>query len=73
MKFTASAVELYFNDCNDLLNEKAKIPIAGQGNSKVNFKSGAHNGGIKASFDENGKWISPDVARKLAIEAAKNK
>ena len=27
--FTTSVVELYLNDCNDLLNEKAKVPIAG--------------------------------------------
>ena len=27
--FFASAVEIYFNDCYDLLNNKAKIPIAG--------------------------------------------
>jgi hypothetical protein len=33
LSFTVSAVELYFNDCLDLLNEKAKIPIEGQ--SKV--------------------------------------
>ena len=28
--FHASAVELYFDDCFDLLNKKYKIPIAGQ-------------------------------------------
>ena len=27
--FHASAVEVYFDDCYDLLNKKAKIPIAG--------------------------------------------
>ena len=29
VSFHASAVEVYFDDCFDLLNKKAKIPIAG--------------------------------------------
>ena len=37
LSFTVSAVELYFNDCLDLLNGKAKIPIEGQ--SKVKKSS----------------------------------
>lgn len=38
MKLRASAVELYFNDCNDLLNGKAKVPIVGA-QSKVKSSS----------------------------------
>ena len=56
LSFTASAVELYFNDCNDLLNGKAKIPIAGQGAAKSQPISS------QANYDENGKWISPAAA-----------
>jgi hypothetical protein len=51
-------VELYFNDCNDLLNEKAKIPIAGLG-AKTTVKKSYHTGGVEAQFDEKGKWIAP--------------
>jgi kinesin family protein 11 len=62
LKFTASAIELYFNDCNDLLNEKKKIPIAGQTKSKgTSFRQGAHTGGINAQYDEKGKWIPPNI------------
>lgn len=60
LSFTASAVELYFNDCNDLLNNKATIPIAGQ-SSKTHFKGSAHCGGLQAQFDEKGKWVPPDL------------
>jgi hypothetical protein len=35
-KITISAVELYFDDCYDLLNKKIKIPISGFG---LNVKS----------------------------------
>jgi len=64
LKFTASAVELYFNDCNDLLNNKSKIPIAGQGKSKVTPKQCYHSGGVNAEYSAKGKWISPELQRE---------
>ena len=45
--FHASAVEVYFDDCFDLLNKKAKIPIAGQSKIKMKSKKG-NNGGYPA-------------------------
>ena len=61
-KFSASAIELYLNDCNDLLNSKAKIPIAGMSSVKgISFQTGTETGGLKANYDENGKWVAPDI------------
>ena len=54
--FTTSVVELYLNDCNDLLNEKCKIPIAGM--SAIKGKS-YNPRDFKVDYDENGKWVPP--------------
>lgn len=43
LTFHASAVEVYFDDCFDLLNNKAKIPIAGQSAIKKKSKTGAQD------------------------------
>ena len=50
-------VEVYLNDCYDLLNGKGKIPIAGM-KAKVSTKVGAHIG-VELERDANGKWIPP--------------
>lgn len=52
-----SAVEVYFDDCYDLLNDKVKVAIAGFG-SGVKAKPVAQ-WAAKAEKDENGKWICP--------------
>lgn len=41
MQVSISAVEIYFDDCFDLLNNKVKIPIAGFG------------GGVKSAFTKS--------------------
>ena len=70
LSFTASAVELYFNDCNDLLNGKAKIPIAGQQNVKgSSMKQTTEMGGLKAEFDAKGKWVPPALLVQNAQQA----
>lgn len=35
LTFTISAVEIYFENCFDLLNNKAKVPIKGYGSKKA--------------------------------------
>ena len=56
--FKASVVEIYFNDCFDLLNNKGKIPIQGM-SAKTSVRAGPHSGGLKEERDANGKWIPP--------------
>ena len=56
--FKASVVEIYFNDCFDLLNNKGKIPIQGL-KAKTSVQMGPHSGGLKEERDANGKWIPP--------------
>ena len=51
-----SAVEVYFDDCYDLLNNKIKVSIAGFG-SGVKAKTKAYRAGITETKD--GKWVSP--------------
>jgi hypothetical protein len=49
-------VEIYFNDCYDLLNKKAKVAITGFGQSN---KTSANLTRANAEFSKDGKWISP--------------
>ena len=56
-QLSMSAVEVYFDDCYDLLNNKIKVSIAGFG-SGVKAKTKAYKAGIKET-DANGKWVSP--------------
>eukprot|EP00933_Yihiella_yeosuensis_P041374 TRINITY_DN35764_c0_g1_i1.p1 TRINITY_DN35764_c0_g1~~TRINITY_DN35764_c0_g1_i1.p1 ORF type:complete len:642 (-),score=92.34 TRINITY_DN35764_c0_g1_i1:192-1889(-) len=52
-----SAVEVYFDDCYDLLNQKLRVTISGFGKNK---KAGATNvDPNNVQRDENGKWIPP--------------
>lgn len=48
--FHASAVEVYFDDCFDLLNKKYKIPIAGQSAIKKTSQKGSN--GTMPSFKD---------------------
>ena len=57
MKLHMSACEIYMNDCFDLLNNKAKIPIAGFGMSKKANSAGL--GRVQTNYDADGKWIPP--------------
>ena len=56
--FKVSVVEIYFNDCFDLLDNKGKIPIQGMG-AKAQARGGAHSGGIKEERDADRKWVHP--------------
>ena len=62
-------MELYFNDCLDLLNGKAKIPIDGQSKIKSSsfLDSNAEKGGRSFAAgvrDAKGKWIPPVINGK---------
>jgi hypothetical protein len=52
-----SAVEVYFDDCYDLLNNKIKVAIAGFG-AGAKAKPLIDKANIK-EVDANGKWIPP--------------
>lgn len=52
-----SAVEVYFDDTYDLLNNKIKVAISGFG-AGVKAKAKGYKPGIKQT-DENGKWVAP--------------
>ena len=60
-----SAVEIYFQDGYDLLNKKSKVAIAGTAGAN---KSGMRSVLMKASYDENGKWIPPYKGNKLVVQ-----
>ena len=56
---TISVVEVYFDDCFDLLNGKAQVPISGFGASKKAKPGGYLMEGSKAKYGSDGKWVSP--------------
>ena len=60
MTLSVQAVEIYFNDCYDLLNNKTRVMIQGFGRN-VNVLGGqSHlNNGVNVMRDEKGKWVSP--------------
>jgi hypothetical protein len=57
---TVSAVEIYLDECFDLLNGKAQVPISGFGASAKAKPGGYLIQGSKAKFDGDGKWVSPN-------------
>lgn len=54
-----SVVEIYFDDCFDLLNNKVQIPIQGFGSGAKAKPGGYMMGGSKAKYGADGKWVSP--------------
>ena len=56
---TVSVVEIYFDDCFDLLNNKVQVPIAGFGSGAKAKPGGYLMNGSKAKYDKDGKWIAP--------------
>ncbi len=42
------------------MNKKTMIPIGGM-KQKAGVESGPHNGGVKAEYDADGKWVTPAV------------
>ena len=69
MTLHVQAVEIYFNDCFDLLNNKAKVMIKGFGrnvaSAGLNAISVVNNRGHK------GKWIPPAVYTKKDAHSKK--
>lgn len=54
---SATAVEIYLDNCYDLMNEKVRVPIAGYGRSiKTTMTRDAK---MKTRRDSSGKWIPP--------------
>ena len=54
------AVEIYFNDCYDLLNNKVRVVIQGFGKSiQVGGAINSMNSRMVAQRDSKGKWIPP--------------
>ena len=66
MTLTVEAVEIYFNDCYDLLNNKTRVTIQGFGRN-VNALGGQStlNNRMNVARDEKGKWVSPDQSKKV--------
>eukprot|EP00580_Thalassiosira_gravida_P003438 CAMPEP_0201618742 /NCGR_PEP_ID=MMETSP0492-20130828/39823_1 /ASSEMBLY_ACC=CAM_ASM_000837 /TAXON_ID=420259 /ORGANISM="Thalassiosira gravida, Strain GMp14c1" /LENGTH=263 /DNA_ID=CAMNT_0048087415 /DNA_START=85 /DNA_END=873 /DNA_ORIENTATION=+ len=56
---TASAVEIYMDNCYDLMGEKQKIAVAGYGRSSKTSGRGSFLETCKARRDKSGKWIPP--------------
>ena len=54
-----SVVEIYFDDCFDLLNNKVQIPISGFGKGVKSKAGGYLMGGNKVKYNSDGKWVSP--------------
>jgi len=60
-------VEIYFDDCFDLLNNKAQVAISGFGKGAKAKPGGYLMGGNKLNYDENGKWVAPFQADKNGV------
>ena len=63
-----SAVEIYFNDCYDLLNKKAKVPIDGF-KAATGANKGYIHGASKEHRDKDGKWIPPYLNGKANFQS----
>ena len=71
MSLNVQVVELYFNDCYDLLNNKAKVMIQGFGrNTKVNSSVSPCIARNIDKRDAKGKWVPPAllVEKKSALK-----
>ncbi len=58
-RVAVSALEIYFDDCFDLLNGKAQVPISGFGASAKAKPGGYLMEGSKVRYNSDGKWVSP--------------
>ena len=56
---TATAVEIYMDNCYDLLNDKQKIAVEGYGRSRKVSGRGSFLETCEVKRDANGKWIPP--------------
>jgi len=66
---TATAVEIYMDNCYDLMSDKQKIAVlAGYGRSSKSSGVGGRAQWCDTQRDKSGKWIPPDtvVRRKTA-------
>ena len=66
MSLVVQAVEIYFNDCYDLLNNKTRVVIQGFGRN-VNALGGAStlNNRMNVQRDGKGKWVSPAQSKMV--------
>lgn len=65
---TATAVEIYMDNCYDLMRDKQKIAVAGYGRSS---KTSGRGGFLETSTikrDSSGRWVPP----RLLVEKPKN-
>lgn len=56
---TATAVEIYMDNCYDLMRDKQKIAVAGFGRSSKTSGRGAFLETCEVKRDSSGKWIRP--------------
>ena len=67
MTLSVQAVEIYFNDCYDLLNNKTRVMIQGFGRNVNALGGQGHlNNGRNVARDEKGKWVSPYESKVVA-------
>ena len=62
-----SAMEIYFDDCYDLLANKVKVPIAGFGKGTKSQSKGFNARCIGVERDANGKWVPPILNGKTNV------
>lgn len=59
MGVTATAVEIYMDQCYDLMNDKQRIAVAGYGRSAKTSGRGSFLETTEVKRDGNGRWIPP--------------
>ena len=62
-----SALEVYFDDCYDLLANKVKVPIAGFGQGTKAKPKGFQSESTTVTRDANGKWVAPFKDGKVNV------
>ena len=62
-----SALEVYLDDCYDLLANKVKVPIAGFGMGTKAKPKGFQSESTTVTRDANGKWVAPFKDGKVNV------
>ena len=63
-----SALEVYFDDCFDLLDNKVKVPIAGFGKGSKATTVGTYSTCVNVERDSKGKWVPPYLNGKKNVQ-----